>query len=415
MFPAKFDSDAVIVAACRTPIGKVSKNGGALSKVRPEDLGAIVVKELLRRLPEEFNPFEIDDMIFGCAFPEAQQGMNIARIIPLLAELPVTVPGMTINRFCSSGLQAISLGADRIRGGDVDIIIAGGVESMSMVPMMGNNYSPHPALLDETRAYKTYISMIDGAELLRKGYVISRQEQDKFALGSHQRAISAQDAGRFTKEIIPIKIKIPIEMVVNVTSRIINPSRETKEIIIDQDEGLRRNTSLEKLAKLEPVNLKSDPEATITAGNASQMSDGAAGVVIMSRRKAKELGIKPLARLVCYAVSAINPEYYGIGPVYAVRKVLRRVGMRLCCIDLIELNEAFAVQALAVIRDLSLNQDILNVNGGAIALGHPLGCSGARIAVTLIHEMRRRGAEFGLETMCVGGGMGAAGIFQLEN
>lgn len=408
MFPAKSDSDAVIVAACRTPIGKFN---GILSQTRPEDLGAIVVKELLRRLPQ-FNKFETDDVIFGCAFPEAQQGMNIARIIALRAELPVTVPGVTINRFCSSGLQAISLGTDIIKSGTADFIIAGGVESMSMVPMMGNNFDPHPILLAETQ---TYISMIEGAEFLRKKYGISRQEQDEFALGSHQKAFQAQDVGKFTKEIVPVKIKMRVETVKIPVNDAEKEPAEIKEILVDQDQGPRRNTSLEKLAKLEAVNIKSDPESTVTAGNASQMSDGAAGVVLMSRRWARKLGIKPFARLIHFGVTGVLPELFGIGPVAAIPRVMQRVRLDLSRMDLIELNEAFAVQALAVIRDLSLNQNILNVNGGAIALGHPLGCSGARIAVTLIHEMRRRDVEFGLEAMCIGGGMGAAGIFQLED
>ncbi|MBI2063675.1 MAG: thiolase family protein [Candidatus Yanofskybacteria bacterium] len=389
----KSDDDAVIVAACRTPVGKFR---GALSQTRPDDLGAIVVRELLKRVPQ-LNPFTIDDVIFGCAFPEAQQGMNVARIISLLAELPITVPGMTINRFCSSGLQAISFATDRIKAGGADVIIAGGVESMSMVPMTGNKFEPHPMLLNETQ---TYISTIGGAEVLRKLYAISRQEQDEFALWSHQKAIQAQDDGKFMEEIVPVKLKIPAEA-------------GMKEILFENDEGPRRSTSLEKLAKLEPIEKDKDPDSTVTAGNASQMSDGAAVVMLMSRVRAKRHGIKPLARLVDYAVTALEPKLFGIGPVAAIPKVLRRASLDLKNMDLIELNEAFAVQMLAVMRELPLSH--LNVNGGAIALGHPLGCSGARIAATLIYEMRRRGVEFGLEAMCVGGGMGAAGIFQLED
>ncbi|MBI2670198.1 MAG: thiolase family protein [Candidatus Yanofskybacteria bacterium] len=381
------DNDAVIVAACRTPVGKIR---GALSQIRPDDLGAIVVRNLLKMVPQ-LNPFCIDDVIFGCAFPEAQQGMNIARNICLLAGLPITIPGMTVNRFCSSGLQAISLGTDRIKAGGAEVIIAGGVESMSMVPMMGNKFEPHPVLLNETHAY---ISTIGGAEVLRKKYGISRQEQDKFAFESHRKAVRAQDNSKFKEEIVPVNTLLGW---------------------VNLDEGPRRNTSLEKLAKLEPIEKDKDPDSTVTAGNASQMSDGAAAVMLMSRECANEIGVKPLARLIDYAVIGVQPELFGVGPVTAIKEVSRRTSLYLSQIGLIELNEAFAVQALAVLREIPLNRGSLNVNGGAIALGHPLGCSGVRIAATLIYEMRRRGVEFGLETMCIGGGMGAAGIFQLEN
>lgn len=406
----KSDNDAVVVAACRTPVGKM---GGALSQIRPDDLGAVVIKELLYKTPY-LDPFLVDDVIFGCAIPEDVQGMNVARITSLLAGLPVSVPGMTINRFCSSGLQAISLGADRIRSGGAEVIIAGGVESMSMVPMQKlEKVPPNPKLLQIEPG--SYITTIGGAEVLRKKYGISRLEQDEFALESHKKAIQAQDAGKFKEEIIPLKISVLIETV-EVAASGAKGEKETKEIMFDHDEGPRRNSSLEKLEKLAPAMQKHDPNSTVTAGNASQMSDGAAAVLLMSRRFARRLNIKPLARLVDYMVTGVKPEFFGIGPVSAIRAILGRNWCRLEDIGLIELNEAFAVQVLAVLQRMQwLNKNILNVNGGAIALGHPLGCSGARIATTLIHEMRRRGVELGLETMCIGGGMGAAAIFQLED
>ncbi|MBI2062783.1 MAG: thiolase family protein [Candidatus Yanofskybacteria bacterium] len=406
----KSDTDAVIVAACRTPVGRI---GGALSQTRPDDLGAAVIKNLLQRVPQ-LDPHWVDDVIFGCAMPQDVQGMNVARIISLLADLPVTVPAQTINRFCSSGLQAISLAADRINANKAEVIIAGGVESMSMVPMqILEKVPPNPTLLKIDPG--AYITTIGGAEVLRKKYSISRQEQDQFALESHQKAVQAQDARKFVEEILPVKIRLGIEPVKITSEEVIIGSKGIKEILFENDEGPRRNTSLEKLAKLEPIEKDKDSDSTVTAGNASQMSDGAAAVVIMSRRFAKRLGIKPMACLVDYVVTGVRPEFFGIGPVYAIRYLLQRSWLKLNDVGLIELNEAFAVQALAVLRDLPLSRDILNVNGGAIALGHPLGCSGARIAATLIYEMRRRGVEYGLEAMCIGGGMGAAGLFRLED
>src|SRR3989344_232843 len=330
---SKTDRDAVIGAACRTPVGKFR---GALSQTRPDDLGAIVVRELLKRVPQ-LDPNCIDDVIFGCAFPEAEQGMNVARIISILAEVPITVPGITINRFCSSGLQAISLGTDRIKAGGADVIIAGGVESMSMVPMMGNKFEPHPVLLNKTQ---TYISTIGGAEVLRKRYDISRQEQDEFALESHRKAIQAQDSGRFTEEIVPLKIKMKVETEKITSNQATSEGKEIKEILFENDEGPRRSTSLKKLAKLEPIEKDKDPESTVTAGNASQISDGAAAVILMSRGHAIKLGVKPIARLVDYVVTALEPELFGIGPIAAISKVLRRTGLDLNEIGLIELNEA---------------------------------------------------------------------------
>ncbi len=401
MFPQKSDNDAVIVAACRTPIGKVARDGGALSGVRPEGLGAAVVKEVLRRTPQ-LRAQHVNDVIFGCAIPEKEQGGNIARNISLLAGLPVNVPGMTVSRFCASGLEAIADAAFRIRDGRADVIIAGGVESMStmmpvLLPMLlPTQSSPeharrfHPKLLRDTQLY---ITTVGGAEVLRKAYGISRQEQDAFALESHRRAVQAQDLVKFSEELIPL---------------------QTPNGFVNTDEGPRRDTSPEKLSKLEPIMKSLDPCATVTAGNASQASDGAAAMLLMSRKQAVELGAKPLARFVDYAVTGCAPEYFGIGPFDAINAVLRRTSRVMRDIGLVELNEAFAVQALAVLRCIYIDRNILNVNGGAIALGHPLGCTGARIATSLIYEMQRRGAEFGLETMCIGGGMGAAGIFQLE-
>ena len=402
MLLPKSDRDAVIVAACRTPIGKVTKKGGAFSNTRPEDLGAAVVNDLLRRVP--ISPDLIEDGVFGCAIPEGPQGMNIGRNIVLRSCLPISVPGMTVSRFCASGLQAISDGACRIRAGQADIVVAGGVESMSMLfktllPMLSpmqasdeHNCRLHPDLLRDTHAF---ITTIEGAEVLRKAYGISRKEQDEFALESHRRAVQAQDEGKFKEEIVPIKT--------------------LTETVISSDEGPRRDSTMEKLSSLEAEMKGRDPASTVTAGNASQVSDGAAGVLLMSRGRAAELGFKPLARFVDYTVTAVRPENFGIGPFDAIRAILRRTSLTKSDIGLIELNEAFAVQVLAVLRCMYIDRDILNVNGGAIALGHPLGCSGARIAATLIYEMRRRGVEFGLETMCIGGGMGAAGIFQLED
>ncbi|MDP3963435.1 MAG: thiolase family protein [bacterium] len=401
LFP-KSDRDAVIVAACRTPIGKVSKGGGALHAVRPEDLGAQVLGELFRRLPA-LRVGDIEDVIFGCAVPEREQGMNIGRNIPLRAGLPNSVPGITVSRFCASGLEAIRDGACRIRAGLAETIIAGGVESMSMLmptllPMLSPaQQSPehtqrlHPRLLRDTQVF---ITTMGGAEVLRKAYHIPRKEQDIFAIESHRKAVAAQDAGRFADEIVPVK------------------DSEGK-ILLQADDGPRRDSTLEKLETLNPV--VKEYGCTVTAGNASQTSDGAAAVALMSRARAAELGVKPMARFVDYTIAGVAPEYFGIGPFDAIRAITRRTGLSLGDIGLVELNEAFAAQVLAVLRCIYIDRDKLNVNGGAIALGHPLGCTGARIAATLIYEMRRRGVEFGLETMCIGGGMGAAALFQLED
>jgi acetyl-CoA acyltransferase len=388
--------EAVIVAAVRTAVGKAHK--GTLRHMRPDDMAATVLAEAVRRVPG-LRPEEIDDVILGCAMPEGEQGLNVARIAALRAGFPYTVPAMTVNRFCSSGLQTIALATERIAAGFADVILAGGTESMSLVPMGGYKIAPNPYLVDHYP--DVYLSMGLTAENLARKYGISREEQDRFALQSHQRAIAAMDAGKFRDEIVPLRV--PIE---DLDER--GRSR-VREIFFDTDEGPRRDTSLEALAKLPPA-FRAD--GTVTAGNASQMSDGAAAVVVMSREKAEALGIRPLGKLIAYAVAGVPPEEMGIGPVEAIPKALRMAGLHLEDVDLIELNEAFAAQALAVIKLLELDLQKINVNGGAIALGHPLGCTGAKLTATLLHEMHRRGVRYGMVTMCIGGGMGAAGIFE---
>ena len=386
--------DPVIVAASRTAVGKAKR--GLLATVRPEQMATEVIKDLLKRC-KGLDPMNIDDLIIGCAFPEGEQGMNMARLIGLKAGLPVEVPAETINRFCSSGVQSIAHAAQAIHAGYIDIAIAGGVESMSMVPMTGYKFSPDDELAENHP--QSYTQMIITAENVAEKYQIGRQAQDEFSLKSHQKAVDAVDSGRFDPEIVPLQVEVKTPNGTNIVE-------------IKRDEGPRRDTSLEVLGKLKPA-LKI--EGTVTAGNASQMSDGAAGVVIMSKEKADTLGLKPLARFVSYAVGGVPPEIMGMGPVNAVPKVLKLTGLSLNEIELIELNEAFAAQALAVIQELDLNQEILNVNGGAIALGHPLGCTGAKLSVQMIHELKRRKLEFGMVTMCIGGGMGAAAIFQNIN
>jgi acetyl-CoA acyltransferase len=388
--------EAVIVAAVRTAVGKAHK--GTLRHMRPDDMAATVLAEAVRRVPG-LRPEEIDDVILGCAMPEGEQGLNVARIAALRAGFPYTVPAMTVNRFCSSGLQTIALATERIAAGFADVILAGGTESMSLVPMGGYKIAPNPYLVDHYP--DVYLSMGLTAENLARKYGISREEQDRFALQSHQRAIAAMDAGKFRDEIVPLRV--PIE---NLDER---GRPRVREIFFDTDEGPRRDTSLEALAKLPPA-FRAD--GTVTAGNASQMSDGAAAVVVMSREKAEALGIRPLGKLIAYAVAGVPPEEMGIGPVEAIPKALRMAGLHLEDVDLIELNEAFAAQALAVIKLLELDLQKINVNGGAIALGHPLGCTGAKLTATLLHEMHRRGVRYGMVTMCIGGGMGAAGIFE---
>jgi acetyl-CoA acyltransferase len=388
--------DAVVVAATRTAVGKAPN--GALKTVRPDEMAAAVIGEVLRRAPG-LDPHDVDDVIMGCAMPEAEQGLNVARIASLRAGVPVDASAVTMNRFCASGLQAIASGAEHIMCGFADIVVAGGTESMSLVPMGGNKVCPNPTLVDEYP--DVYLSTGLVAENHARDYAISREEQDAFALRSHQRAVAAIEAGRFAEEITPLTFRVALPQ---------NGSPpELRDVSFAQDEGPRRDTSAEALGKLRPAFHTS---GTVTAGNSSQTSDGAAALVLMSAAAAKERGLQPLARFVAYATAGVAPERFGIGPVPAVRKVLERSGLTLDQIDLVELNEAFAAQVLAVLRALPIDPDRLNVNGGAIALGHPLGCTGAKLTTSLLYEMRRRNARYGLVTMCVGGGMGAAGIFE---
>ena len=388
--------EAFIVSIARTAVGKAPR--GTLRSTRPDDMAAAVISEAIRRVPG-LDPAEVEDVIMGCAMPEAQQGNNVARIASLRAGLPVTCSAMTINRFCSSGLQSIALAAERIMAGFGEVVIAGGTESMSLVPMGGFHFSPNPYLVDHYP--DAYLSMGLTAENLARKYQIPREQQDAFALRSHQRALAAIDAGRFREEIVPLEV---VETSMNGDGK-----PWTRKLVFDTDEGPRRDTSAEALAKLKPV---FHANGTVTAGNASQTSDGAAAAVVMSAEKAKSLGVKPLARFVSYATAGTLPEEMGMGPVFAIPKALKYAGLKLQDIELIELNEAFAVQALAVIQQAGLDPEITNVNGGAIALGHPLGCTGARLTATLLGEMKRRKARYGMATMCIGGGMGAAGIFE---
>ena len=388
--------EAVIVSIARTAVGKAPR--GTLRNTRPDDMAAAAISEALRRVPG-LDAAEIEDVILGCAMPEAQQGSNVARIAALRAGLPVTCSAMTINRFCSSGLQAIALAAERIMAGFGDVFVAGGTESMSLVPMGGYHFSPNPHLVDTYP--DAYLSMGLTAENLARKYQITREQQDAFALRSHQRAIAAIDAGRFKEEVVPLEM---VETTMNDDGK-----PQTRKITFDTDEGPRRDTSPEALAKLKPA---FHAKGTVTAGNASQMSDGAAAAVVMSAEKAKAVGATPLARFVSYATAGTLPEEMGLGPVFAIPKALKFAGLKLQEIEIIELNEAFAVQALAVIREAGLNPEITNVNGGAVALGHPLGCTGAKLTATLLGEMKRRKVRYGMATMCIGGGMGAAGIFE---
>jgi len=382
---------AVIVSAARTAVGKAPN--GSLKTVRPDEMAATVIGEALKRA-RGLDPADVDDVIMGCAMPEAEQGLNVARIASLRAGVPVTASAVTVNRFCSSGLQAIAYGAERIMCGFGDAVVAGGTESMSLVPMGGNKISPNPALVDSYP--DVYLNTGLVAENHAREHRISRDEQDAFALGSHQRAVSAIDAGRFADEITPL------------TFEIIDNGR-TPSVTFAQDEGPRRDTSLEALHKLRPAFLVG---GSVTAGNSSQTSDAAAAVVLTSDEFARTHGLQPLARFVTYATAGVEPERFGIGPVPAIRKALKLAQLTLDDIDLIELNEAFAAQVLAVLRELPMPAEKINVNGGAIALGHPLGCTGAKLTTSIIYEMQRRKARYGLVTMCVGGGMGAAGIFE---
>ena len=398
-------NDAVIVSAVRTPVGKAPR--GALSATRPDELGAAVIGEALRRAPG-VDPAEIDDVIFGCAMPEAEQGLNVARIASLRAGIPVGASAVTVNRFCSSGLQAIAYAAERVMAGFAHAIVAGGTESMSMVPMGGHKVAPNPALVDSYP--DVYLSTGLVAENHARESRISREAQDAWALRSHQRALAAIDSGRFAEEIVPLGSDPIFTFSVN-PARPIGLTKNVKmgSDPFTQDEGPRRDTSMEALAALKPA---FHVAGTVTAGNSSQMSDGAAAALVVSAARAKELGLAPLARFVAFATAGVEPERFGIGPVPAVRKALKIAGLKLEDIDLVELNEAFASQVLACLQELPIEVDRVNVNGGAIALGHPLGCTGAKLTATLLHEMRRRQSRYGMVTMCVGGGMGAAGIFE---
>ena len=391
--------EPVIVAAARTAIGKAKK--GSLASYRPDEMAALVIQELLKRAPA-VDPAEIDDVILGCAFPEGEQGMNMARMVGLRAGLPYSVPAETVNRFCSSGLQSIAHAAFAILAGQAQVIIAGGTESMSMVPMAGNKFSPLPYLADFMP--EAYTGMGLTAENVALKYNISRADQDTFSLRSHQRAFAAVDSGLFDPQIVPLQVEV--------VEPGTNGGVQRKSSIFKRDEGPRGDTNLEALAKLKPAFKEG---GTVTAGNSSQMSDGAAGVIIMSRARAEALGLKPLVRFVAFAVGGVPPEIMGIGPMVAIPKALNLAGLTLKDISLIELNEAFAAQSLAVVRELGLDEEITNVNGGAIALGHPLGCTGAKLTTQLIYEMKRRDVQFGIVSMCIGGGMGAAGVFENIN
>ncbi len=391
--------EAVIVSSVRTAVGKAYK--GMLRATRPDDLAAVAIKEAVARVPG-LDPREIEDVILGCAMPEGEQGMNVARIAALRAGLPVESSAMTINRFCSSGLQAIAIAAERIMVGHADVIVAGGTESMSMVPMGGNKVSPNPWLIDHYP--DTYLGMGLTAENLARKYGITREQADQFSYQSHQKALAAIAAAKFKDEIVPVEVRITA-----LEDGGSNGRPKTTTTIFHTDEGPRADTSPEALAKLKPA---FHARGTTTAGNSSQMSDGAAASVVMTAERAKAVGVKPLARFLAFATAGCPPEEMGVGPVYAIPKALKIAGLKLDQVDVIELNEAFAVQALSVIKFAALDPARVNPNGGAIALGHPLGCTGAKLTATLLSELERRGARYGLVTMCVGGGMGAAGIFE---
>lgn len=387
---------AVIVTSVRTPVGRAFK--GALATTRPDDLAATALRGALERTPE-LDPAEVDDVILGCAFPEAEQGLNMGRLAALLAGLPHSVPGQTVNRFCSSGLQTIALAAQAVMTGMADVVLAGGVESMSRVPMTGNKIMVNPDLVKT--GPDAYLGMGLTAENVADRFGISRADQDAFALQSHQRAVAAQESGRFDEELLPVTVKryAPGK----------NGKLEEKSTVHAQDEGPRADTTLEALGRLKPAFKQG---GSVTAGNSSQMSDGAAVSVVMSADKAKALGLSPMARFVSFAAAGVDPAVMGIGPIEAIPKALRLAGLKVADLGLTELNEAFASQALAVMRTLGLGANTTNVNGGAVALGHPLGCTGAKLTATLLHEMPRRKVRYGLVSMCIGGGMGAAGIFE---
>jgi acetyl-CoA acyltransferase len=388
--------EAVVVSAVRTAVGKAPR--GILKDTRPDDVAAIVIKEAVSRVPD-LKMEEVDDVVLGCAFPESDQGLNLARVVAMRAGFPNTVPGQTVNRFCSSGLQAIATAAYEIMVGATEVMVAGGVEFMSQVPIMGLTPSPNPYLVEHNP--HVYTSMGLTAENVAEKFGVSREDQDRFALSSHQKAAKAIREGKFKEEVIPILAKVK-EVKEDGTVVV-------KEVVFDTDEGVRYDASLEGMAALKPV---FKAKGTVTAGNASQTSDGAAALVLMSRERAEKMGVKPLATFRSFAAAGVPPEIMGVGPAYAVPKALKRAGLTLDQIGLVELNEAFASQALYVIRHLGLNLDIVNVNGGAIAVGHPLGCTGAKLTTGLVYEMKRRNVRYGLVTMCIGGGMGAAGVFE---
>ncbi|MGH9528842.1 MAG: thiolase family protein [Terriglobales bacterium] len=387
--------EVVLVSSVRTPVGRAFK--GTLRATRPDELAAIAIKGTLERVPQ-LEPKEIEDVIIGCAMPEAEQGMNVARIASLRAGLPVEVSAMTINRFCSSGLQAIAMAAERIMSGGAEIILAGGAESMSMIPMGGHKISPNPWLVEHYP--DAYLSMGLTAERLAQRFGITREMSDEFSFRSHQKALAAIQSGKFEEETVSVPVSFTTP----------NGSKtQWQEIIFKSDEGPRADTSLEALLSLKPA---FHAKGTVTAGNSSQMSDGAAAALVMSAERAKTLGIKPLARYVAFATAGYKPEEMGLGPVFAIPKALKMAGLKLSDIDVIELNEAFAAQSLAVIKEAGLDPERVNPNGGAIALGHPLGCTGAKLTATIIRELKRRNGRYGMVTMCVGGGMGAAGVFE---
>ncbi|HTU35944.1 MAG TPA: acetyl-CoA C-acyltransferase [Candidatus Acidoferrum sp.] len=397
--------EAVIVSSVRTAVGKAPK--GTLRTTRPDDLAAIAISEAVART-KGLDPKEIEDVVIGCAMPEAEQGMNVARIAALRAGLPVESSAMTINRFCSSGLQAIALAAQRIMTGQGDVAVAGGAESMSMVPMGGNKIAPNPWLMDHHP--DTYLGMGLTAENLAKKYGITREQADEFSLGSHKKALAAIADGKFKDEIVPVEVSYNVlEAATGSNGKPGSTRTQTVKVTFDTDEGPRADTSMEALAKLKPA---FHARGTVTAGNSSQTSDGAAAAVMMSAERARELGFKPMARFVAFATAGCPPEEMGVGPVFAIPKALKIAGLKLEDIDVIELNEAFAAQALSVIKLAGLDPSRVNVNGGAIALGHPLGCTGAKLTATILRELERRNGRYGLVTMCVGGGMGAAGIFE---
>ncbi len=401
--------EAVIVSSVRTPVGKAFK--GSLRATRPDDLAALAIREALARVPG-LNAKEIDDVILGCAMPEGEQGMNVARIAALRAGLPIETSAMTINRFCSSGLQAIAIAAERIRAGSAQVIVAGGTESMTMVPMGGNKVSPNPWLVDHNP--DAYINMGLGTENIARKFGITREQADQFSVESHKKALAAISAGHFKEETVPVEVKITAVPNGNGSASGSGKAKSaakaaTQTFTFETDEGARADTSMEALAKLKPA---FHVKGTVTAGNSSQMSDGAAAAVVMSEERAKALGLKPMARFVSYATAGVLPEEFGIGPVAAIPKALKLAGLTLNDIAVFELNEAFAAQSLAVIQQAGLDPARVNPNGGAIALGHPLGCTGAKLTATILRELQRRNARYGMVTMCIGGGMGAAGILE---